>query len=204
MAAQNALAALAQAGQLSSGIRGQDFQAELARRSAEDQFSLENWAQQNARQTRNVGTRNQAQAQNLANQQRIAEMNLAQENAERLRMEQAKRDYFQDRMNLAAGKAGMYQGQGQLAAQQGAAQAQMYQGIGSGLGSAAMAYGQHQTQQNQFNQQMSLAQQQMNNQNAYQQQMLQYQKAQAMNQATQPSMSGATFYSGTNNYRNIG
>lgn len=147
MASQNALNALAQSGQLSSGIRSQDWQANMDRASAADQFSLQDWAAQNARQSTNVGARNAAQAANLSAKQNVSNMNTAQENAERQRMEQAKRDYFQDRMNLAAGKSGQYQGMGNLAAQQGQAQANMYTGIASGLGNAAAAYGQYSADQ---------------------------------------------------------
>ena len=106
-AAQNALGAISQAGQLGSSLRSQDYGAQMDKARALDalaQFNTQN--AQNVHQ-RNISAMNQAQAANLQNKQNISNMNVQQANTETQRQAQAQRDYWNDQYKIAAGKAGM-------------------------------------------------------------------------------------------------
>lgn len=146
-AQQRALQALGQSADVASGIRGQDFGVAQAKGSAIDErnrFLAQNSIE---RQRANVGSLNEAQRMNLIEQQRIADANTQMQNAELLRQNQAKRDYFQDKLGLAASKAGQYQQQANFAGQQAANTAQSYGQIGSAVGTGISGYAQ--SQQNQ-------------------------------------------------------
>lgn len=149
MASQNALQALSQAGQLGGSIRQQDFGVAQAKAGAEDQFSLADFNAANQRQSRNVGYRNDAQASNLGAAQRTSDMNIAQDNTETRRASDAKRDYWNDRLNLASA----YGGQGRQVAgglnQQADRDANMWAGIGSGLGTGIAGFNQQSNQNTQ-------------------------------------------------------
>lgn len=155
MAAQNALNAISQGGQLAGSIQQGQFGRDLARAEGADQFSMADFNAANARQRANIDRQNVAQQYNLGEQQRIADANIQMENAERLRMEQAKRDFYNDRLQ----KASAYTGAGANVAQGYQSEAQrkagMWSGIGSALGQGAMGYAnmQNTNQQNELNRQ---------------------------------------------------
>lgn len=154
MASQNALQALSSAGQLGGSIRQQDFGVAQAKAGAEDAFSLAQFNAANQRQARNVGAMNQAEQYNLGQAQRTADINTQMENQERLRMEEAKRDYWQDRMaraNAYSGQADKWAGAKESDANRTAG---MWSNIGSAVGTGITAYNQNiiDNQQNLANQ----------------------------------------------------
>lgn len=138
-AQQSALQAALQTGQLSSQLRGQDFDVERAKAEAADRFALFNTQNAQARQQRNVGSQNQAQMYNLAEQQRIGDVNTQMENAERLRMEAAKRQYWQDQATRAGMRANARTGQSAAYQNQADRTAQQWQNVGTGVGRGASA-----------------------------------------------------------------
>lgn len=146
-ASQNALAALGQRAQLAGGVRSQDFSVAQAKAQALDdrnKFLAQNSV---AQQQRNVAAQNQAQGANLANAQNISNTNTAQANAESLRQNQAKQDYFNSQLGLATAKANALNNQGTVAQQGAQAQANMYTGMGNALGQGAAAYGNYAAKQ---------------------------------------------------------
>lgn len=153
MAAQNALAAMSQGGQMAGQMQQSQFGRDLARAEAEDKFNLADWSARNSRQAANVNRMNQAEQFNLQNQQRVADANVQMENAERLRMEQAKRDYWNDQLQKASAytRAGAQVAQGHNQAAQ--RTADMYSGIGSSIGQGLSGYASQQNTntQNQLN-----------------------------------------------------
>lgn len=140
-AQQRALQAIGESSNIASGMRGQDFTANQARAQAIDErnrFLAENSI---ARQQRNVSSLNDAQRLNLEEQQRIAEINAAQANAEVQRQNQAKRDLFQDKFELAQAKANARLGAASAAGQRAQSTAQGIANIGTGIASGLAAYG---------------------------------------------------------------
>jgi hypothetical protein len=135
-ASARALEAIRQSGQLGGDIRGQDFNVELAKAGAQDEFDRFNVTNQLARQQRNVESKNVAQATNLGESQRIADTNIQQENTERQRMVQAKRDHWQDSLAYAQARANPYGQSAEMAMRSGQAKAESAQAMGSGIGSA--------------------------------------------------------------------
>ena len=124
-AQQRALAALGQSASLAGQMRGQDLstaQATLGAADVANQFNMQNSM---ARQRANVGTLNQTQQANLANRQDIMNRNVGMSNQEKLRQNQAKRDYWQDTLgykqalaNARLGQASNYQAQADRTANQ--------------------------------------------------------------------------------------
>lgn len=139
-ASQNALAALAQRGQMAGGVRSQDFNVAQAKAQALDDRNKFLYQNSVAQQQRNIGARNAAQAANLQNAQNIGNTNTAQANAELLRQNQAKQDYFNSQLGLATAKANAINNQGTVAQQGAQAQANMYTGMGNAVGQGAAAF----------------------------------------------------------------
>jgi hypothetical protein len=130
---------------VASGIRGQDYQAELARRQAKDlreQFRAENAM---ARQMRNVGAVNEAQQRREQQAMQIATANTQQFNAEQGRQLDAQRQYWKDKLDRATALANAYSGQSTALQNQAANTASMWSGIGSGIGQGFGAYSQAQS-----------------------------------------------------------
>lgn len=134
MASQNALAALAQSGQLAGSLRSQDFGVNSARAQAQDELNRFNVQNQISTQARNVASRNSAQAANLNNAQQIANANTAMYNNELERQRQAEQQMYLNRFNNAVAKANAYNNQASNLMNQGNQTAQMWQSIGSGVG----------------------------------------------------------------------
>lgn len=146
-ASQNALAALSQRSGLAGNMRTQDMSAaEMRARAIDDRnrFLAENSI---ARQRSNVGALNQAQQANLANKQRLSEMNTEQANSEQLRQNQAKRDYFNDQLDLASAKANALNNQGSIAARAGQQKADMFSNLGNAIGQGFGTYANYQSKQ---------------------------------------------------------
>lgn len=142
MAAQasaQALQAAMQSGQLGGQLRSQDFDVNKAKADAADRFNLFNVQNSVARQQRNVGSQNQGQMYNLGESQRMSDANIGMENAERQRMNNAQRTYWQDQAQLANMRAGAKLGQSNQYQQQANQDAQMWQQMGAGVGAGAAA-----------------------------------------------------------------
>lgn len=140
MAQERALSAIGQQGSLASQIRGQSFgeQSDVAR--AKDAINQFNTANQQGVQQRNVAATNQANLRNLNEQQRIAEGRVAQENMAQQYNKELLQQQFNNKMNLASGRAGQFQGSANASQQQAGRTADMWAGIGRGVGTAAAAY----------------------------------------------------------------
>lgn len=145
IASQRALQALTQSGQLGGQIRGEDFDIEKAKASAEDEIARFNLANAVSRQQRNVDRSGRAQEMNLAALQKAQDANIQMVNQEKLRQVEAKRQYWQDQLARAQARAGVRTGSVAPAYRQEAQQtAQMWQGIGSGVGAGLGALGNYQ------------------------------------------------------------
>jgi|GEM_PF-2500349 len=132
---------------LAGSLRTQDFDTNEARSRAIDdrnQFLFQNSVN---RQASNVGARNAAQAANLQNKQRLSEMNTSQGNAESLRQNEAKRQNWQDQLDLANAKAAALNNQAAQARADGQSKANTYSALGNAIGSGFAAYGQSQPAQ---------------------------------------------------------
>lgn len=101
-----------------------------------------------ARQQANTNAQNQANLYNLQRQQSVADRNTQQGNAELLRQQQAKEQYFQDQMAQANAKGNAYNGQANSLNNQASNQAQGWSNVMQGLGQAATAYGQYKNNSN--------------------------------------------------------
>jgi hypothetical protein len=141
MAAQAALQAAAQSGQLGSSIRGQEFDIARTKAGAEDQFALQRFNEAVSRQQRDVQSRNLAQQYNLAQQQRIMDMNVAQRNAELQRQRAAEAQRYSLDLQRAQARAGAYTGQAQQLGQQAAATQQGWTQAIGGLSAGITAAG---------------------------------------------------------------
>lgn len=147
-AAQNALQATAQAGQLGGQIRSQDFSNAQTKAQAEDALNQFNINNQIARQQRNISSQNTAQQGNLSEQQRVSDTNINAANAEKLRQLQGQQQNWQNAQQLAQAKANALTGQAQNSQAQGNATAASIAGVGQGIGGAINAVGAQQQQQN--------------------------------------------------------
>lgn len=128
---------------VSSGIRSQDFQAEMSRRQAQDErnrFLAENSI---SRQRANIDRANSAQAVNLAERQRIQDANMQLANAEKLRQVDAQRQYWADKMDRASALSNAYTGQANNLRGQAQQTQQMFQGIGTAAGTGIAGYAQN-------------------------------------------------------------
>lgn len=121
-------------------LRSQDFDIARAKAEAADEFSLKDWAAKNARQQRNIEAMNQGQLMNLQEQQRIADANIQMRNEETRRQNQAKRDYWQDRLSQAAAMTGQYEAQARMAGDESKRKGEMWAGIGSGVSKGLASY----------------------------------------------------------------
>jgi len=139
MAQRRALEAIQSAGLMGGQVRGQEFGEQERTARAADEIARWNAANRQGVIGTNVGLRNQAARENLARQQELMNRNVELRN---LAQEKNKGLYQQDflnRLNVAQAKAAARAGQGQQLAQQGQKTAEMWSGIGSGVGQAAAA-----------------------------------------------------------------
>lgn len=136
-----ALEAASQYGSLGGQIRGQEFDIARTKAGAEDQAAMARFNEAVARQQRNVGTRMGVQERNLATRQRIAEQNIAQQNAELQRQRAAEAQRYGLAMDRAGLMAGAQRQMGNAYQQRAGQTAEMWSGLGAGLGRAASAIG---------------------------------------------------------------
>ena len=133
MAQARALQAIQSSSGMAGSLRGQDFDVAQAKAGAADEFERFNIGNQIATQQRNVASQNQGQQLNLGEAQRISDTNIGAANAEKYRQNQAKRDFWQDKLSYNTARAG---GQAQMANMEmakGQQAANMWSGIGSGV-----------------------------------------------------------------------
>lgn len=145
-AAANRMSAISALGSLGQNIRAQDYGIASDKASAQDVINAANTQMAASRQMRNIGSQNQAQQFNLEGAQDISNKNVSMENEETRRQNEAKRQFWMDKMDRARARSQALSGAAQMAQQEGARQAQMWQSIGSGVGSgvgAGMQYGQN-------------------------------------------------------------
>lgn len=132
---------------VASGIRTQDYQAELARRQAKDlreQFIAENAM---SRQMRNIEALRNAQQRREEQEMQVLAANTQMSNAEKLRQVEAQRQFWKDKMDRATTLANAYRGQSTALQDQADRTSSMWSGIGSGIGQGASAYAQYKQDQ---------------------------------------------------------
>lgn len=142
-ARQRAMQALMQSGSLAGQMGQQQFgqQSDIARaRDIINQFNTQN---SQSVQSRNVGMSNQAQLQNLMNQQNMMNMNTQLSNQQQQHNKALLQQQFNNQMARAGGMAGQYQGIAQAHQGDAGRIADMWAGIGSGVGKGMGAYGQY-------------------------------------------------------------
>ena len=135
MAEQRALDALMKSGQLSGDIRAQDYGEAAKAAEAQDAINRFNAANMQNVGLANTQMHNQTQAANLAEKQRLADTNTQLRNQGNLRNADLLQQQFQNKLNIAAGKAGAYD---KIAQSQDNAKAQDNQFAGSLLGTAGL------------------------------------------------------------------
>jgi hypothetical protein len=131
-AAQRALQAIMQGGQLGGQIRGQEFDEAAEIAQAQDTINRFNAANSQSVETRNVGSKNQAKQYNLDLEQRIANANTDIQNQQAV----SDRDALQQAYGYQAQKAGMLSGAQDRAAQQAGQSAGRTQQTWAGMGQA--------------------------------------------------------------------
>jgi hypothetical protein len=139
MASNRALDALDRSAGLAGNIDSADLTRGSAVSGAKDRFNIERFNAANSRQQRNIGSQNVALEQNLKEKQRLADSNTMMENVERQRMNEAKRNYWQDKLQYANAYAPTGTQMGQTYRDSGKATAEMWSGIGNSIGTAGGA-----------------------------------------------------------------
>ncbi len=149
-ASQRALAAMSNAGNLGSNIRGQDFNVANTKASAADQFNRFNVQNQQAQQQRNVQAQNGAQQYNLSNNQQISNQNTQQNNAEAQRQKQAQLQDYLNKVGYAGMQSNALNQLGNVYSNQAQQNQQMWSSLGGGLGKMYGGYAQNQQNQQNF------------------------------------------------------
>jgi hypothetical protein len=137
MASQNRMNAINSLSNQYSNMENLDYGREAQKATAAD-----------AIQQFNANTRNQAQQYNLGNRQNIETQRTNTDNQQEIYNKGLQQQDFINRKGIADSKIGLTSAQGQNLAnntlQTGAGQAQMYSGIGSGIGNAVGAFAKNQ------------------------------------------------------------
>lgn len=141
MAQQRALESLMSQGALGGQIRGQEFGEQAEAAKAQDLINQFNIANRSSVQQRNVGSKNQAQAANLAAQQDIMNRNVDVGNQQYMYNLQAPQRQFENQMQKAGAAMPAYGAQADMYGQRAQQTANMWSGIGQGVGQGAMTYG---------------------------------------------------------------
>jgi hypothetical protein len=123
-----------------ANVRGQDYQVASDKATALD--ARNQYLNQNstARQMRNVASKNEAAGQNLSEEQRVNEMNTNLGNQEKLRQVNEEGTFFDRKLDLAGKKAAAYTGQQNYYSDQAKQTADMYAGMGKGVGEGVSAF----------------------------------------------------------------
>lgn len=126
---------------LAGQVRGQDFNTQQF--NTQNDILRKNFLDQNAlaRQTANVNAQNDANAYNLQRQQGVADANVKAQNDELKRQAEAKARMFDMQMAKAAGLAGQFKNQSDLASRQNAADAESATRIATGAGNVLGSIG---------------------------------------------------------------
>lgn len=142
MQQENRRAAIQAAMSGAERLRQQDLGVQQSNVEAQRQRQLFDIQNQLARQKANVAMKSQADIMNLQRQQEIMDRNIAMQNQELLRRKYiAPQQMYQNQLELAKAKAGVYGTQGKLAQERMAAEGQNWANIGGGLlGLAGAAY----------------------------------------------------------------
>lgn len=140
-ASQNALSALSSRLAGAGNVRSQDLNLAQTRAQAEDDRNKFLYQNSMARQQANVGARNNAQQANLSNAQRLSEMNTTQGNQELQRQSDAKRQYFNDQLNLASAKSNALNNQASILQNNANQKAAMFSNLGNAVGQGFAVYG---------------------------------------------------------------
>jgi hypothetical protein len=142
MAAENRRAAIQQAMAGAEAMRGRDLSVEQYNIDAareRQKFDIQNAI---ARQQFNARSAQEANLENLRRQQSIMDKNIGQSNQEIYRRQYlAPQQMYQNQMELARQRAGIYGQQANLAQNQAQARAQGWGNIFGGIGNLASGYG---------------------------------------------------------------
>jgi hypothetical protein len=125
-AERRALEAIIQQGQLGGQVSQEDFEKQARIAEAKDLISKFNTANKQNVELTNVGARNAAQERNLSEAQRLADYNAQQENLNRLRRGDLKQQEFENKLQVAQGRAAALSGGSQAAGQRAQSQQQFY------------------------------------------------------------------------------
>lgn len=139
-AANRRAAAVQALGTMSTQMRGQDFDIERSKASAADELAKFNIQNQIAQQSRNIAAKNEAARMNLAEKQRVQDVNTQMANAELIRQQEAKRQYWLDQANQSQRLANAWQGQASQLTKDAEGTASQWQNIGTGIGGLASGY----------------------------------------------------------------
>lgn len=137
-AQDRALQAIMQGGDLARGMQGQEFSQQARIKEAQDAINRMNTAARQDVQQRNIAARNMAQQQNLANQQNIMNANVDLSNKEQTYNRGLAQQRFENQMALNQAKAGARAGQATNVQGAGKDVANLWGGLGSGLGKTGM------------------------------------------------------------------
>lgn len=140
-AQQARIAALQQAAQIGSSVRGQDYSVDLGKAQAADELSRFNTQQATNAQQYNVGAQNQAQQYNLTNAQNISNANTSNANQELLRQKQAEQQQYENQLNNAKLQSGALSNYGNQQSQNAQNSAQNINSIFGGIGKAVSGIG---------------------------------------------------------------
>lgn len=138
---QARLAALSQYGGLAGNIRGQSMSEETTRGTAADALQRFNIENQRDIQQRNIGSKNLAQQHNLTEQQRIADANIQMANRAKEQAREWARQDQEAKMGITRDVAKSKVGMADQANQEAKQRAEMWTGIGQGIGSGAAGIG---------------------------------------------------------------
>lgn len=145
IAAQRALQAIGQSGQMAGQLNAADFNQAATKAGASDEMNRFNTQNQMALNQRNTASANQGQAANLANLQNINNTNVQQNNQEKYNQLQRQRQNWQDKLAYAQSYSQPLTGYGNAAAEQaigmGNAKANMWSSLGAGASAGLSGMG---------------------------------------------------------------
>lgn len=118
LASQRALDAIKSSASIGSNLTAQDWEQLSKKAEAQDLINKFNTSNANDFNLQNVAARNAAQSQNLAEKQRISDYNTQMKNENRIRNSNLKQQAFQNAVNVAQGKSGLYGSKADLANQE--------------------------------------------------------------------------------------
>lgn len=147
-AQDRALQSLIGAGDLATKGRGQDFQEQSARASANDAINRFNTQNLMSVNHNNVGIANDAQARNLAERQRIADANVNTSNKEQQYNKELLQQQYDNQIKMANAKNGIYGNQSAVEGQRGKAAGDLWSSMGQAGVGTATTFAQNDAQNN--------------------------------------------------------